>query len=124
MTEKPKRKQHGEREINEQARHAKKRFTDPESYGEIEDQYAIIEAATQEYVRSHQPVRGETGLEKLAIQRKIGAEREEADNSPADIISHGYTEMCAGIGIVINLAEKPAFPTKCDWVNDHVDETE
>ncbi len=119
--EQPESEQDSKRDINEQPRHSLQRFADPESHGEIEDQYTIIEPATKQHVSSHRFGRREVGLGKLAIQGEIGQQREQADGGPADIIGHWHTIMDARIGIVVNLAKKPAIAKERDWIDDDID---
>src|SRR5687768_6995792 len=107
--EQPKAKQHGDGEINEQAGNTHQRFTNPESDGEIEDQYSIIKTAAQEYASGYERGRGEARLKKLAIEGKIGPKRKEGHHSPANVICNRHAKVCAGIGIIIYPPEEPSF---------------
>src|SRR5690606_16024663 len=110
---------------NEQARNAQQRFPNPESDDEIEDQYAIIQAATKQHAARRRWGREETcvGL-KFAVERKVGAQREKANDSPANIICYRDAEMRARMRIVIYSPEEPPVPAKRDRIDDDIDEHE
>ena len=61
-------------------------------------------------------------MRQSALQRKIDGEGDESDDRPPDIVGKGHTEVPAGIGVVIDLAEEPAVATERHRIDHHVDE--
>src|SRR5204863_9387284 len=107
-------------EMHQQPAHPYEGFTDPERHAEIEGQDAIVKADAQQELRRDRWRRRECG--ESSLERKVDSERDEPDDSPADIVGNRDAEVKAWIRVVINLPQEPAVSAEGHRIDDHVNE--